>query len=364
MNSNNREEEDGLRIGLVARTAGTLLVSIIVPLLTGYAQNKNGTPWLNTDEQFVVGCFIFFAITLTAVGYDLAEIKRLRQTEYKVWTVRNQADEWLQNIRSSFVTLLQEGGELELNLSAQYFMRIFSAVADDINEAAAKHELRVDELTFGTTDLLMKIMENRGNQVLSLVHALDARPNNFDFTTWSRTYYADLTYLAKTGKIAQVRRLFLYDQESQLQDGFAKHLFQFHATNKGYDFKVLHRTDWNNLVRGLGLHGADNEVGIWGDFLAYNAIRSSSAGMQGVYTSLPRQVQRLRELFDAGWRLGEKPQVPFGDTPVTVSELFAWSAVEDEAMKISSIPPTGLGLTGEGTKQVSILPGDDTQTGL
>ena len=345
----NENHEGKLHIGLVARVVGTILVSIIIPLFTGFAHNKDGSPLLSNAEQFAVGCFVFLAITVTTVSYDLAELRRLRKSEHDVWQIRNQADEWLQNIRSSYVTLLHEGGPSELNLFAQYFMRIFSAVADDINEAAAKHELRVDELTFGTTDLLIKIMANRGDQILRLVHALDARPNNFDFTTWSRSYYADLTSLAKSGKIKEIQRLFIYDSEEDLNDAFAQCLFAFHESNSGYDYRSLRRSDWSNLVRGLGLHEADCEIGIWGDMLTYTAIRSSAAGMQGVYSCLPRQINRLRELFDAGWRLADRPPMPPKIVPVTVTELFRWGTVANGSVDASSIPPTGLGLTGDGS---------------
>jgi hypothetical protein len=342
------------RLGLVARVVGTVLVAIVIPLITGLAHNKNGSDLLTPIQQFAVGCFVFVAITATVISYDLTELRKLRESEYKVWYIRNQADEWLQNIRASFVTLLHESGEPTINLFAQYFMRIFSAVADDINEAAAKHELRVDELTFGTTDLLIKIMANRGNQTLRLVHALDARPNNFDFTTWARAYYAELTQLAAHKKITEIRRLFIYSSEDELTDEFTQCLLAFHSTNVGYDFRVLHRSDWAQMGRGLGLHEADCEIGIWGDLLGYTCLRSSTVGLQGIYTCLPRQIGRLSELFDAGWRMGERPSIQGRTAPVTVPELFKWGAMPSHTViGPNTIPVTGLGLTGDGADGAS-----------
>lgn len=347
MNSNERNEGT-VRISLITRIIGAVLVSIIIPLLTGFLHGKNGSPLFTSTEQLAVGFFVFLAITMTAVSYDLAELLRLRRSEHELWQIRNEADEWLSNIRASYVTLLNESGALGLNLFAQYFMRIFSAVADDINEAAAKHELRVDELTFGTTDLLIKIMANRGDQTLRLVHALDSRPNNFDFTTWARSYYSELTSLTKEKKIKEIRRLFIYSNEEELNDGFAQTLLAFHASNPGYDFRILNRSDWSQLGRGLGLHEADCEIGIWGEMLGYTCLRSSAVGLQGIYTCLPRQIGRLGELFDAGWRLGEKPAIRVNAGPVTVTDLFKWGAIANSAADAASIPLAGRGLTGEG----------------
>jgi hypothetical protein len=359
MYSNKRDDEK-LRLSLVARTVGTILVSIVIPLVTSLAHNKDGTPLLTTVEQFAVGCFVFIAITATAISYDLTELRKIREAEHEVWYIRNQADEWLQNIRSSFVTLLHENGGPTLNLFAQYFMRIFSSVADDINEAAAKHELRVDELTFGTTDLLIKIMANRGDQTLRLVHALDARPNNFDFTTWARAYYAELTQLAASKKISEIRRLFIYSDDDELTHEFTQCLLAFHSSNAGYDYRVLHRRDWSQMGRGLGLHEADCEIGIWGELLGYTCLRSTAVGLQGVYTCLPRQINRLGELFDAGWRMGERLPLPDRPTPVTVTELFRFGAASKPNLTPTSttaaIPVTGIGLTGDGPPDGSMTP--------
>jgi hypothetical protein len=350
--SSDTGDRDKLQVSLVVRIVGAILVSILIPVFVGFAHNSKGGPLFTNIEQFAIGCFVFVAITLTGVSYDLAALLRLRQSDYEVWRIRMQADEWLQNIRSSFVSLLQEGGPQQFNLFAQYFLRIFAAVADDINGAAAKNELRVDELTFGATDLLMRIMEARGDQILCLVHTLDARPNNFDFTSWSRSYYSELTSLAKSKKIAEIRRLFIYSSEDDLKDGFAQCLFAFHATNAGYDFRALPRTDWTNLVRGLGLHDVGSELGIWGEFLAYTALRSSSVGMQGVYTCLPRQIDRFRELFDAAWRLAERPAMRTDIQQVSVAELFRWETSPDVAGQPPA-PLAGLGLTGDGISPTS-----------
>lgn len=358
MNSQGQDRGRHFSIGLTSRIVGTILVSIIIPLFTGFAHNKNGNPLLTNTEQFAVGCFVFVAITLTVVSYDLAELLKIRHAEHEVWRIRNQADEWLQNIRCSYVTLLHEAGAPEVNLFAQYFMRIFASIADDINEAAAKRELRVDELTFGTTDLLMKIVANRGDQTLKLIHALDDRPNNFDFTTWSRTYYAELTKLAREKKLKEIRRLFIYSSDDELTDAFTQQLLAFHQCNPGYDFRVLHREDWNNLVRGLGLHEVDCEIGVWGELLAYTAIRSSSVGLQGVYTCLPRQIKRLEELFDAGWRLGEQPEMAGRVGQVSVTDLFKWAGSSGGSSPAGSIPASGVGLTGDGVSN-SVSPVDD-----
>lgn len=341
------------QLGLAVRIVFTVLVSIIIPLVTGLAHNKAGRPILTPVEQFGTGCFVFLAITLTGISFDLGQLLKLREDEHEVWSIRQQVDGYLQNIRAAYVTILNNGTVLDENLPAQYFARILSSVSDDITEAAAKNELRVDELTFGTTDLLMKVMVHRGSQSLRLVHALDARPNNFDFTTWSRSYYAELTRLVGEGKLSSVKRLFLYGEDADLTDPLAQKLIAFHRANKGYDYRVLSRADWSNLVRGFGLHYAHHEIGIWGDLLAYIALKSSSADMQGFYTFLPQQIERLGELFEAAWRLGDRRDPVDGAGPVTVEDLFSLGSTA-AAFSRPAIPEGGVGLTGEGPGHASL----------
>lgn len=312
------------RLGIsasIVRLTITLLVSIIIPMFFSFA-TVNGQPLLNAFEQFMLGGLIFLASTLISLSIEMSEVLTLRRRECQFWDVQNEVDKLFANMRASFNKVLRESPPEE-NLFAQYFQGVLSEVSASIYMAATKKELRVDELTFGTTDLLLKIIGRRACDTLRLVHSLDARPNNFDFSTWARSYYQELTHLAATDKIT-IRRLFVFGDEADLQDPLALKLFAFHTSNKGYEYKVISRADWMAIVRGNKLPEAHSEFGVWGDMLVYSAIRSSHVHMEGAYYSLPQFIERYREVFDAGWRLGTPLSLTSQVTgKVGVAELFA-----------------------------------------
>ena len=69
--------------------------------------------------------------------------------------------------------------------------------------------------------------------------------------------------------------------------------------------------------------------------------------MHGAYTCLPRQVDRLTELFDAGWRLADKPPASAGLQNVTVADLFNWGKPNGSGRNAGAPAlPTATGLTG------------------
>ena len=314
-----------------------LLLSIIIPMFFSFA-TIGGKPLLSAFEQFMLGGLIFLASTLISVSNEVSEMLKLRRQEHQFWDVQNDVDKLFANMRASFNKVLRESSPEE-NLFAQYFQGVLSEVSASIYMAATKKELRVDELTFGTTDLLLKIMERRARDTLRLVHSLDARPNNFDFSTWARSYYQELTQLAAADKIS-VRRLFIFGDETDLESPLAQKLFAFHTGNKGYEYRVISRADWMAIVRGNKLPEAHSEFGVWGDMLAYSAIRSSPVHMEGAYYSLPQVIERYREVFDAGWRLGTTltPTSQVSGT-VGVAELFATTS-KPGALNSGNASPT------------------------
>lgn len=314
---------------IVSRIGATLVFSILVPLFTGLASDSQGKPLLTAFEQFMLGGFVFIAITLTTAAHDITEILRIRQQEQQLWEIRQPLDAMLVNMRKAFVKILGDG-PYEENLFAQYFQRVVSQISESVYQASTKRELRVDELTFGTTDLLLEIFERRGRDTLRLVHMLDARPNNFDFSTWSRSYYRELTRLAAAKKIT-VRRLFIYGDESDTLTPLAQKLFAFHATNDGFESKMISREDWSAIVRGHNIPEGHAEFGVWGDILVYTALRSSPVHMEGSYISLPQTITRFREVYDAGWRLAaETTAIIKPSGKVTLDELFNRDKVESK----------------------------------
>jgi len=308
------------KLTIVARITITLLISIIIPLVSGLATNSQGVSVLNPFEQFMLGGLVFLAMTLTTVSHEISEILRLRQREHQLWEIRYPVDAMLSNMRTAFIKILGEG-PLEENLFAQYFQRVLSQISDSIYQASTKQELRVDELTFGTTDLLLAIFERRACDTLRFIHALDSRPNNFDFSPWSRSYYRELTRLSALKKIS-IQRLFIFGSQSDLADPMAQKLFAFHATNEHHDFRIISRADWTAIVRGHNIPEGHAEFGVWGDILVYTALRSSAVHMEGSYISLPQAIARFREVFDAGWRLGTTLTDPSSGGHVSVDDLF------------------------------------------
>lgn len=304
---------------IVGRVIGTVLVSIIIPLATGFATDSSGKPLLSAFEQVMLGGLIFLAVTLTSVSYQLSEMAQIRQHDAEIWEIRSGVDAMLTNMRVAYAGILNQQPH-DQNLFAQYFERSLSELSENMHRASVKQELTVDELTISATDILLRIVELRGYSVLRLVHTLDARPNNFDFSTWSKSYYQQLTKLAEKDKIS-IRRLFIYGRKTDLETPIAQHLFAFHANTKGYDYKVISRSDWTSIVRGHSLAEAQSEFGVWGETLAYIAHKSGPTHMEGRYITNPDWIERLGNVFDAGWRMGSTATLQIKG-PVTLDELF------------------------------------------
>lgn len=305
---------------LLFRGLSAVLVSVIIPLLTGVLfRDRKGDPVLNGFQQVEVGIFIFVVAGITSAVWDVNQLLRVERGRELEWQLREPVDTTLLSIRDCYLRILSQRTLTE-NLYAQYFARLLSSIDDQVYEASTKQELVVDELTFSTTDLVMKIMNQRAGQVLRLVHPLDMGPTEFDFRVWSVPYYRDLTSMAALGRI-EIRRLFIYAKDDDLAHPTTVRLLDFHWRNQGHAFRIIRRSDWNDLLRGRKLPLTETDFGVWGDLFAYWFNRAGPAHIEGTYTTRPRRVEHFREVFDAAWGLSPMPEPRPGD-PMTVYQLF------------------------------------------
>jgi hypothetical protein len=302
------------RLQLLTRVLGTLLASVILPLVIGVILGNK----ITAIDQFFLGVLTFVSCSIVTIAYDILLLRQQKTHEAEVDFIRDEFDVCLANIRNSYNELIKSR-RIKNDLFTEYFGEAIKAFEESIYEAATKHDLFVDENHFSTISLLLATFEGRPSDIIRLVQYMEDL--SFMFDIWSRHYYRRLVGMIEDGTVREVRRLFIYTDPSEMEAPDAKRLLDFHARQPGYDYRIISKGDFQKFCRDLRLNENFADFGIYGDRYAYHTISARSDKIEGTFTSSERQVNGYIELFDNLWRHAIVPE-PVNEKPMPVYELF------------------------------------------
>ncbi len=302
------------RAGPSAVFLGTLLVAVIIPLVL----NTLLATKLSGVDQFLIGVMIYVALTLTTQADHLRRLDASATAALDLWRIRSDFDRRLNNIRESYYALTANP-RVTPDFYSAYFARSLELYETTINDAVSNFDLRVDEKHLSTTDMLLACFQGRDGDTARFVHYFS--DNGWLFDTWAKNYCVRLFRLIESGKLREVRRLFIYRDPGEQEWDQSKRLMEFHAANKGYDYRVIPEATYRQIVRDFHMREFFKDFGIYGEWYVYLTIAAVPEQIEGVFSSSERKVQDFIQLFDQCWNLAPVP--PKADRgPMPPDELF------------------------------------------
>lgn len=301
---------------LVARIAGSLVLSILVPLITGvFVKNE-----IKAIDQFFLGVLVFFSVSLVGMVLDVSRLRIEQERERRFRFIENEFRSRLYNIEKAYQKILRSQ-RVNPDLYSRYFDRVVSEVEQDIKRAAEQGELEADEKHVETTDILYSCLQGRDEDVLRLVHFF--KDNDFMYSTLQPTYYRRLIEMVDSGDVVEVRRLFIYKNDEKEQPSSQK-LLEFHQRQPGYRCQLIEYKDFKNFCDDQAINKDYADFGIYGQWYVYKTESAEPQGeIKGVYHSSKKTVDEYIQLFDTCWKHGDTPDTTPDDTnPMSLDELF------------------------------------------
>lgn len=331
----NIDESTGVdTASLVARFLGTLIVSILIPWVTGVLSTYSNKPEdvLTPINQYFLGVLVFLALSNAGVVWELAKLKQQHKQENKIGYIKDQFGTLLSNINTSYDELIRMR-RISNDLYTAYFYRSLQQFEQRLYEAATKQELQVNELHFSTTDLLLSCFTGRPNDIIRLVHFLE--DNSFMFDVWSQGYYRQIVKLVNESAVTEVRRLFVYKDAAELSTPESQRLLEFHARQPGYDYRVVPFSDFMKFCRDMRTNENGTDFGIYGDWYVYTTRSATADRIEGVFSSSEMVVKAYIDLFDRCWNHGMAHH-PTSEPPMTLYELFEGQAPPSDLQDVVS----------------------------
>jgi len=301
--------------GLLAIFAATLVVSVLLPIVVNILDSKKLTGF----DQFTIGVLVYIVLTTTSLAHHLRRLDTKATVDSELWQIRNDFDRRLNNVRESYYRLLSNR-RVTPEFFQLYFERTMSVYEEVINEAVTNHELLVDENHLSTPDMLLPCFDGRERDIARFTH--NFADNDWMFDTWAQNYCVRLVTLTRSGRLKQVRRLFIYDTEDERTDPKSQRLMEFHSSNAPhFVYRTIQRDVYNGIVNDFRMREHFRDFGIYGDWYVYRTLQATPEHIEGVFSSSERKIGDYIALFELCFRRGDEPIKSTGP-PMSPEDLF------------------------------------------
>jgi hypothetical protein len=306
---------------LVILTLTNLILSVLIPTVIGELG------WISPGEEILLGGVVWIVFTSTEILYYVSRIDKRDYTASQLWSAHDQIDNRLGNIRKYYYQILDERYDAQ-DLFPLYFDREIAQLEKNIQEATTKRELTLEEQHLDITRILLDSFSGGANDISRPVHFL--KDNQTFLEMHYRQYFYDVARCVEQGKIKQVKRLMVFDDETQLSDPFTLRLVRFHASTKGFSYRLIDSNDYFRMLKDYDLHRTPADFGIYGSRYVYFTITHSDADIAGVFSKDPEVIKSHIQFFDGCFDSAAAFEIAIDDqTPVTLHSLFDQAVVQD-----------------------------------
>ena len=102
----------------------------------------------------------------------------------------------------------------------------------------------------------------------------------------------------KQGKIKQVKRLMVYQNDDELRSEKSLRIIKSHITRKNYSYKLIHFDKYIDLLGNEGLKEELPDFGIYGRGYLYRALISKPNEIKGIWTKSKDTINQYTSFFD------------------------------------------------------------------
>jgi hypothetical protein len=282
--------KDGYR-SQVAFLAVSLAISVLSSLVTG----RYG---FTAAEQTLLTVCLFTVFALLDVILVIGRNADHRIKAYELWSVRNEADIELANIRHSFAELARlSHGRKDIFIS--HFMKEIHNLAKKIKEASDKQELRTASEFYVKAEDIFESFVGEADLVLRYVWPIDPKERLFGEPAWGRFFEVKVRMVEKK-KIRGACAILIFERADDIKNPKVQKLLEFFRTNDGHSCRIMMRDDFAKLCAENGIPGNYLDFGIYGSRMLFRSERYNPEYI-GVYTKDEGLVQTYAKFFDTLW---------------------------------------------------------------
>lgn len=282
-------------------------VLLIANVLLSFAFPMVVIPWISKGANVseidaflcsMLSAIILFIIEIFAYTNILYQQKKHQDNE---WLINSETDKKLFNIKQKMEKINQEYYPAN-DLFKFYLNKKLDDLSRLTEDADVKKEIRINENMIELTkEMYYSAFTGDANSVFRPMYLCN--DNEFFFEGFGKNYFELALTLVNKGKLKEVRRLFVYYNEAELNDMRIKKLIYFHNKTPHFDCKVMHIERYRHIMDDYGLRDYSGSFAVYGTRYVYTERTAPTLEkVEGYYSKKPSTIITYTNFFEECWR--------------------------------------------------------------
>ena len=229
--------------------------------------------------------------------FAIDELRREKSQGDRVATLRNALEVDLLAIRNVHdgAAATSGGG----TMMATYCRELVSELRRTLETTAASNEIYVDETHLFLSNAVLDQFRGDKHDAVWVVHKL--WENDALLRAHELEWLRKVDERARSKRISRVHRLFIYRDESDLEDPISRALLAAHARDRRYDRRLLREHQYRELIQDHRVPEEVVDFGIYGPYCVFRGLDYGGGRLRGSYALEPGEVRRYRTAFESCW---------------------------------------------------------------
>lgn len=275
---------------------GNFVGSAVMPFLLSALLLKDGEEFTSA-QAFGIAALTFIALAMIGVTVRLEAIRREQVPIERFLSFRNALDVEVNAIRATCDIAGSSGSGAIL---PEYFLGLVRDFRRMLDGSLASCEIPVDETHLFLNDLILDQFGGRKEDIVCVVHMF--AENEMIVRAHELEWLRKVDAMNRARRIRCVRRLFVVTPgSSELEDRVSRMLLFAHQHDRSYDYRVMSRVHFDELLHDYQLSREVIDFGIYGNYTVFKSLSYSQGREVGVYSVFPPEIEKFQTAFDACW---------------------------------------------------------------
>jgi len=315
---------------------GEFIINIIISIVVVELTKK----YFNFDvpQGILIGTIIFIALEMTQVSYILSrqnryivtiertnstlaeindEIKNITNFEHNVSSYDNQLkyiSEGLKKIATDY--------SHENDLFIPWYREMLDSLVKHITHTIENKSYFLD-INIRDQDRMNDVFQGRKNDWFWATSSCIGIP--WYTTTRGEIFIQEMHRKFVANKMAEIRRLFIYETESELSEFCTQLCFLLHDNSK-YLYKIISRQDFGDIFKGFGDKNLVEDFGIYGNHFIWETSIENKIFIDSGYVCVDEnKIKKYEQLFSKMW----SHAIPYKIMDEQLKLTYKYSTIND-----------------------------------
>lgn len=295
---------------------GNIIISVIMPVFVFPKCSLK----LN-DFENIMSVFLGIIVLFTLEIYIYVNIMyNSNREEQKVYQLDSDSDKKIFNILQLVKSINHNSFE-DNDLFKFYINKKIDDLYNLASDACNKHEIKIEDTMIEiTNEMYASAFIGDKESIFRPMYLCN--DNDFFFEGFGKNYFEIAYKLTQSRKCKKIMRLFVYNDEAELEDERVKKLIYFHNETPKYECRTLKQDVYNRIKDDFGLTYVTGSFAVYGSRYLYTERTAQVFGhIIGYYSKDQSNILKFTNFFDRCWQQAS-PYIVNSNKKINIEDVF------------------------------------------